>query len=75
MKKIILALVVIAYAGFASADVAITIVDEGSGVARIDYVADANVSGFALKVTIDCGAIDAISDYHIGESVTGSKGY
>ena len=75
MKKIILALVVIAYAGSASGDVAITIVDEGRGSARIDYVADANVSSFGLKVTVDCGTIDAISDYHIGESVTGSKGF
>ncbi len=75
MKKLALLVAVLLIATPAMADVVFTIVDEGGLVARIDYVADANVSAFGLIVTIDAGTIDAISDYHVGESVTGSKGY
>ncbi|MDD5457797.1 MAG: hypothetical protein PHF37_00160 [Phycisphaerae bacterium] len=75
MKKLSLILAVLLLVP-AMATVTLTIVDEGSGVARIDYTADANVSAFALDVSVSAGTITAVSDYKTdGESVTGSKGY
>jgi len=79
MKKFILPLAVLLLATPAWATVAITIVDEGSGVARIDY----NVTGepnkvraFALDVTVDSGAtILEISDFLVGESIAPTLGY
>ncbi len=67
---------VLAFAMPVMAAVTITPVDEGGGWVRIDYSTDANVSGFALEVSFDNGAtVEDVCDYHLGESVSGDKGY
>ena len=69
-------MIVLAFAMPAMAAVTITAVDEGGGMVRIDYSTDANVSAFALEVSVDNDAtIEDVCDYHEGESVTGDKGY
>ena len=69
-------MIVLAFAMPAMAAVTITAVDEGGGMVRIDYSTDANVSAFALEVSVDNDAtIEDVCDYHEGESVTGGKGY
>ncbi|MFQ6034772.1 MAG: hypothetical protein ACE5NM_02860 [Sedimentisphaerales bacterium] len=78
MKKMVLAGVVLLLATAAGAtDVAITCTDEGGGVVRIDYAVTGSpkVRAFALDITVDKGTIDAISDFKVGESIAGDKGY
>jgi len=75
MRKISLILAVLLLAAPAWAAVTITATDEGAGVVAINYVSDANVSAFALDITVDAGVISAISDYHVGESTSDAKGY
>jgi hypothetical protein len=70
MKKFILPLAVLLIATPAWATVTITAVDEGSGVAAINYAVSGEpnkVRAFALDITVDAGTIDAISDYAKGE--------
>ena len=69
-------MIVLAFAMPAMAAVTITATDEGNGVVRINYASDANVSAFALEVSFDNGAtVNDVNNYHMGESVTGNKGY
>ena len=75
MKKIVLAMAVLALAVPAWAGVTITATDEGGGVVAISYTSDANVSAFGLDITVSDGNIIAISDYNVGESNSVSKGY
>jgi hypothetical protein len=70
MRRFILPLVVVLFAGPAWATVAITVVDDGGGVAAINYEVSGEpnkVRAFALDITVDTGEIVAISDYMIGE--------
>lgn len=57
--------------------VTITVVDQndGSGEADITYSADANMSAFALDVTVDVGNVNDISNYFVGECDDVNKGY
>ena len=66
------------FAGPAWATVAITVVDEGGGVLRIDYRMEGElnkVRAFALDITISDGVIEAIRDYHVGQSTAVNPGY
>ena len=70
MKKFILPLAVLLLATPAWATVAITVVDEGGGVAAIDYAVSGEpnlVRAFALDIQVNAGEIIAISDYMKGE--------
>jgi hypothetical protein len=60
-----------------AANADINIIDLGDGWVAIDYntVAGPNISAFALKISVDAGTITDVCDYHVGESITGSKGY
>ena len=59
-----------------AATVTIEVNDVGGGWASIRYSADANVSGFGLKVTADSGAIFTdINDYNVGECTASVQGY
>ena len=77
MRKTLLVITVLfvtaqAYAG----SVTLTVTDKGDGWAAIGYSADANVSGFGLKVTADSGALFTdVKDYNVGESTAGNLGY
>lgn len=75
MRKLIFALVVLVFTLPALADVQIIVTDEGGGTASISYIADVNVSGFALSVQVDAGNITDVTSEVVGESVTGNKGY
>jgi len=55
--------------------VTMTIVDNGDHTADITYVADANISAFALDITVDAGTITAINNYFVGECDDVNKGY
>lgn len=70
MKKFILPLAVVLIATPAWATVAITVEDEGGGVAAINYAVSGEpnkVRAVALDITVDTGTIDAISDFMKGE--------
>ena len=77
MRKTLLVMAVLLFAAPAFAgNVELTVTDKGGGWATIGYIADANVSGFGLKIYADSGAvITSIDDYNVGESVTGNIGY
>ena len=79
MRKILLVMSVLLFAAPAFAGtVTFTVTDINDGWATIGYSADANVSGFGLKIytTVDANAvITDINNYKVGESVTGNKGY
>ena len=77
MRKTLLVMVVLLFAAPAFAGtVALSVSDEGGGWAAIKYSADANVSGFGLKIYTDSDVnITDINDYNVGESVTGNKGF
>jgi len=78
MKNMVLTLAVLVLASSAWAtDVAITCTDEGGGVVRIDYAVTGSpkVRAFALDISVDKGTIDAISNFKVGESTAGNKGY
>ncbi len=70
MKKFILPLAVLLLATPAWANVTITVVDEGNGIAAINYAVSGEpnkVRAVALDIQVDAGTIDAISDYMKGE--------
>ena len=70
MKKFILPLAVLLLATPAWATVTITVVDEGGGVAAINYAVSGEpnkVRAVALDIQVDTGEIIAISDYMKGE--------
>jgi hypothetical protein len=71
------AIVLVLTASALSATVYITIVDEDNCWARIDYNSpDANVSAFALDITVSAGTINDINDdYFSGECTSSNKGY
>ena len=77
MRKTLLVITVLFVAAQAYAGtVTMSVVDEGGGWAAIRYSADANVSGFGLKVTADSGAIFTdINDYNVGECTATVQGY
>jgi hypothetical protein len=57
------------------AAVSIDVNDLGGGVAAIQYTADANMSAFGLRVSVDAGTITAVSPNHVGESNSTAKGF
>ena len=70
MRRFILSLAVVLFAGPAWATVAITVEEEGGGVAAINYTVyrePNKVRAFALDIRVDAGEIVAISDYMKGE--------
>lgn len=81
MKKIIFLALLVMVAPAMATDVDFSAVQEGSTpIVRIYY--DSNTPpgplprAFALDITVDNGqTIDAITDYHEGESVSGDKGH
>lgn len=74
MKKLmVLMLVLCAVPAMAAVQLTATQVGETNEI-EIGYVADANVSGFALKVTATDGTIEDVTNYHVGESAA-EKGY
>ena len=77
MRKTLLVMAVLLFAAPAFAGtVALTVTDEGGLWAAIRYDADANVSGFGLKIYADSGAvITDINDYKVGECTANDKGY
>jgi hypothetical protein len=77
MRKLALVLIVLLLASPAMAAVELIAEQVGdTNEVQIKYVADSNVSGFALKVTADTGAtITKVDNYHEGESTGSSKGY
>lgn len=85
MRRMILVLTVLAFAGPVMAGVTITAVNEGIGitgdpnigVVRIDYTSDANVSAFALEIELDSGAtVNDVNDYFpYGECNSTNKGF
>lgn len=75
MKKMAIVLGILIVASPALAGVDITATHEGGGVVRIDYASDANVSAFALEVTVDNGVISNVTDYHVGDCNATKKGY
>ena len=78
MRRFILSLAVALFAGPAWAVVTIRCEDEGGGVFRIEYVVEGEpnkVRAFALDITISDGVIEAIYDYHVGQSTAANPGY
>jgi hypothetical protein len=76
MKKLGIILVVLVFTTEAWAVVRILAEDEGGGVVSIKYETDGEkVRAFALDITVSAGTIDAIFDYHVGESTTAEPGY
>ena len=85
MRRMILVLTVLAFAGPVMAGVTITAVNEGIGitgdpnigVVRIDYTSDASVSAFALEIELDSGAtVNDVNDYFpYGECNSTNKGF
>ncbi|UCE99200.1 MAG: hypothetical protein JSV82_08520 [Planctomycetota bacterium] len=76
MKKIAIVVAILALATPAIAAVDINAVPIGTtGVVAITYTTDANISAFALDITVDAGVIDDINNFHIGESNSTAKGY
>jgi len=73
MRKIFFALVVVMLATPGWATVTITATDLGAGVIAIDYSSDETelVRAFALDITVDNGAIDAINDFLVGDDNNG----
>ena len=78
MKKMVSILIVVLLSATAwASDVTITCTDEGGGIVSINYAVTGSpkVRAFALDITVDKGTIDAISDFKVGESTAGDKGY
>jgi len=79
MKKIaiVVAMFMLASPVWAVVDVNIIPVPIGTtGDVNITYVADVNISGFGLDITVDSGAnITAINNFHIGESNSTATGF
>jgi hypothetical protein len=75
MKKIAFVVAAFMFAATAMGAVTITVTQNGDCGALITYVADANVSAFALDVNVSDGNITDINDYFIGECDDVNKGY
>jgi hypothetical protein len=76
MKKLGMMLVTFLLAADAWPAVRIIAEEEGNLVVSIKYQTDGEkVRAFALDVTITSGTIDAIFDYHVGESTAANPGY
>jgi len=77
MRKTLLVITVLLFAAQAYAGtVTMSVGDEGGRWAAIRYSADANVSGFGLKVTADSGAsFTDIKDFNVGECTASVQGY
>lgn len=75
MKKLSLILAVLLLVP-AMAAVNVTVSDNADLTGDLDYVADANVSAFALTISVDGGAvITGFTPTRVGESITSAKGY
>jgi hypothetical protein len=69
MKRILLIVAMLLVATPALAAVTITATDQGSGMVRVSYTADANVRAFALDINVGGSmTIDAISDFNVGDT-------
>lgn len=76
MRKLAMILVVFMLTPDAWPVIEIIAQDEGNGVVSIKYETDGEkVRAFALDVTVSNGTIDAIFDYHVGESTAANPGY
>ncbi len=76
MKKFGIILVVFVFTAEAWAAVRIIAEEQGNGVVSIKYETDGEtVRAFALDITVSAGTIDAISDYHVGQSAGPNPGY
>ena len=76
MKKLGIILAVFVFTAEAWAAVRIIADEEGNGVVSIKYETDGEkVRAFALDIAVSAGTIDAISDYHVGESTAVDPGY
>jgi hypothetical protein len=76
MRKFSVLLTVLALSVPAMATVTVEVVDQGGGVAAINYSTDGEkVRAFALDITVDAGTIDAIDGYKVGESTAADPGY
>lgn len=76
MKKTIFVLLVLLLAGpVMAANVVITVVDEGNGIASLKYTSDANVRAFALLVDVNGANIVDVNQYFEGDCNATSKGF
>jgi hypothetical protein len=75
MKKIAFVMAAFMFAATAMGAVTITITPGGDCEAIITYTADANVSAFALDVTVDTGTIDGAVAAFEGECNETTQGY
>jgi len=77
MKKTIFAVLVLILAGpVMAANVVITVVDDGNGMASINYTSDVNVRAFALNVEVTAGVnIVDVNQYFEGDCNATSKGF
>lgn len=71
MKKIIFTLIIVMLASPAWAVISITATDLGEGVVAIDYSGTELARAYALDITVDAGAIVAISDFAVGDNNNG----
>ena len=77
MKKTIFALLILMLAGpVMAANVVITVVDDGNGIASINYTSDVNVRAFALNVEVTAGVnIVDVNGYFEGDCNATNKGF
>ncbi len=77
MRIIISVLVVLVVCGpVLGGNVAMTLTEVGEYTAELSYVADTNVSGFGLVITVDSGAvITSVTPEHVGECTASNKGF
>jgi len=68
MKKAFIALLVVALAAPAWANIAITVENLGEGRVGIDYSGTELARAFALDITVDAGVIEAISGFKVGDN-------
>ena len=76
MKKTFFALLVLMLAGqVMAANVVITVVDDGNGIASLKYNSDVKVRAFALLVDVNGANIVDVNQYFEGDCNTTSKGF
>jgi len=76
MKKFSMVLATFALSADAWAAVKIIAEDQGNRVVSIKYeTGGEKVRAFALDIRVSKGTIDAIFDYHVGESTAANPGY
>lgn len=76
MKKTIFALLVFMLAGpVMAANVVITIVEDGNGIASINYTSDVNVRAFALDVNVTGANVVDVNNYFEGDCNATNKGF